>query len=81
MMKIKQPKYIDIGRSGGTIKLMEEQKFESEYETRIRRAFNVAFHKLYRYRRSLLNLYRIVREEKKRLRKLEKIVSSFVEPN
>lgn len=60
---------------------MEEQKFESEYETRVRRAFNVIFHRLFRYRKSLLNLYRIVREDRRRLRKLEKIVSSFVEPN
>jgi len=60
---------------------VEEQKFETEYETRVRRAFNAAFHSLFRYRRSLLNLYRIVREDRRRLRKLEKIVSSFVEPN
>jgi hypothetical protein len=60
---------------------MEAQKFESEYETRIRRAFNAAFRGLFRYRKSLLNLYRIVREDRRRLRKLEKIVSSFVEPN
>jgi len=60
---------------------MEELRFETEYETRVRRAFNVAFHRLYRYRKSLLSLYRIVREDRRRLRKLEKIVSSFVEPN
>jgi hypothetical protein len=60
---------------------MEEQKFETEYETRVRRAFNAAFRGLFRYRRSLFNLYRIVREDRHRLRKLEKIVASFVEPN
>jgi hypothetical protein len=60
---------------------MGELRFESEYETRVRRAFNVIFHDLFRYRRSLLNLYRIAHEDRRRLRKLEKIVSSFVEPN
>jgi hypothetical protein len=60
---------------------MGELRFESEYETRVRRAFSAAFRGLFRYRRSLLNLYRVVREDRRRLRKLEKRVSSFVEPN
>jgi len=60
---------------------MEELKFETDYEGRVRRAFNAAFHSLFRYRKSLLNLYRIVREDRRRLRKLEKIVASFVELN
>jgi len=60
---------------------MGELRFESEYETRVRRAFNVIFHDLFRYRRSLLNLYQIAHEDRRRLKKLEKIVASFVEPN
>jgi len=60
---------------------MGELRFESEYETRVRRAFNVIFHDLFRYRKSLFNLYRIAREDRRRLRKLEKIVSSFLKPN
>ena len=60
---------------------MGEQITEYAEEKRVRLAFKATFLELYRFRRSIINLYRIAREEKKRLRKLEKIVSSFVKPN
>jgi len=60
---------------------MEEKKKEEFQDPRAKKAFILIFAGLRRYRRSLVNLYRIVRRDRQRLRELEKRVSSFIEPN
>jgi len=60
---------------------MEEKKKEEFQDPRAKKAIFLIFAGLHRYRRSLVNLYRIVRRDRQRLKELEKRVSSFIEPN
>jgi hypothetical protein len=50
-------------------------------DARARRAFRAILAELLRYRSSLAHLYRFALQQRREIRKLEKRISSFIEPN
>jgi len=50
-------------------------------EAKARRAFHAILLELLRMRKSLAHLYRFALQQRREIRKLEKRISSFIEPN